>query len=83
MLAAILFLLLSNICGSEEDKYYKIETENLPNIDVSNGLDEFDYKTNGPAVKTVDRREAAVLTYDYAEYTTLNSAIAVSSPELY
>ena len=84
MLAALLFLLPSNICGSKEIKNSKIETENLPNIDVSDGLNmEHDDKTSGPAVKTVDRREAAVLTYDYAEYTTLNSAIAVSSPELY
>ena len=81
MLAALLFLLPSNICGSKEIKNSKIETENLPNIDVSDA--EHDDKTSGPAVKTVDRREAAVLTYDYAEYTTLNSAIAVSSPELY
>ena len=53
MLAALLFLLPSNICGSKEDKISNIETENLPNIDVSNGLDEkYDDKTSGTAVKT-------------------------------
>ena len=38
MLAALLFLLTSNISGSKEDKISNIETENLPNIDASNGL---------------------------------------------
>ena len=66
MLAALLFLLPSIICGSKENKNYKIETEN---IDISNGLEnEHDDRTNRPSVKTMDRREAAVLTYDYAEY---------------
>ena len=65
LLATLLFLLLSNICGSKEIKNSKIETENLPNIDVSNGLDEkYDDKTSGPAVKTLERREAGVLTVD-------------------
>ena len=69
MLAALLFLLPSNICGSKEDKISNIETENLSNIDVSDGLNmEHDDKTSGPAVKTVERREAAVLTDDYYEY---------------
>ena len=63
LLATLLFLLPSNICGSKEIKNSKIETENLPSIDV--GLDEkYDDKTSGPAVKTVERREAAVLTDD-------------------
>ena len=38
MLAALLFLLPSNISGSKEDKISNIETENRPNIDASNGL---------------------------------------------
>ena len=62
MLAALLFLLPSSICGSEEIKNSKIETENLPDIDVSDA--EHDDKTSGPAVKTVERREAGVLTDD-------------------
>ena len=52
MLAAVLFLLPSNICGSKEIKNSSIETENQPNIDVSVGLD-YDDKTSEPAVKTV------------------------------
>ena len=56
MLAALLFLLPSIICDSKESKTSKIVNENLPDIDVSDGLDEeFDDKTSGPAVKTVDR----------------------------
>ena len=44
MLAALLFLLSSNICGSN------IETENVPHID---GLDaEHDDKTSRPAVNS-------------------------------
>ena len=50
MLATLLFLLPSNICGSKEDKNSNIETEHLPDIDVSDGLDEeHDDKTSGPA----------------------------------
>ena len=46
MLAALLFLLPSYICGSKEIKNFNIETEKLPNIDVFNGLDkEHDDKT--------------------------------------
>ena len=53
MLAAFLFLLTSNICGSKENKNSNIESENLPNIDVFNRLDiEHGDKTSGPAVKT-------------------------------
>ena len=60
MLAALLFLLPYNICGSKENENYRMETENLPNIDVSDGLDmEHDDKTSGPAVKTVMRRESS------------------------
>ena len=69
MLAALLFLLPSNICGSKKDKHSKIETENLPIIDVSDELYvEHDVKTSGPSVKTVERRETAELTDDYFEY---------------
>ena len=69
MLAALLFLLPSNICGSKEDKISNIETGNLPNIDVSNGLNmEQDNKTRGPAVKTAGRREAPELTDDKDYY---------------
>ena len=61
ILAALLFLMPSNICGFKEDKISNIETENLPNIEVSDGLNmEHDDKTSGPAVKTVERREAGV-----------------------
>ena len=68
MLAALLFLLPSTISGSQEDKISNIETENLSNIDVSDGLNmEHDNKTRGPAGKTVERREAAELT-DYNNY---------------
>ena len=52
MLAVLLLLLPSNICDSKEDKNYNIETENLPHIDVSDGLHfGHDVKTNGPAIK--------------------------------
>ena len=61
LLATLLFLLPSNICGSKEIKNSKIETENLPHIDVSDA--EHDDKTSGPAVKTV-MRETGVLTDD-------------------
>ena len=56
MLAPLLFLLSFTISGTKEEKVSKIETDNLPNIDVSDGLDdEHDDKTNGPAVRTVKR----------------------------
>ena len=65
MLAALLFLLPSYICGSKEIKNFNIETEKLPNIDVFNGLDkEHDDKTSGLAVNTVEMREAEGLTDD-------------------
>ena len=61
-LAALLFLLPDNICGSKENKNSNIETENLPDIDISDELDiEYDKKTNGHAVKTVEKREAGEL----------------------
>ena len=64
VLTTLLFLLPSNIiCGSEEEenKNSNLETENLPNIYVSDGHND---KISGPAVKTVERREAGVLTDD-------------------
>ena len=68
VLTTLLFLLPSNInCSSkeEENKNSSLETENLPNIDVSNGLNiEYINKTSGPAVKIVERREAGVLIDD-------------------
>ena len=70
MLAVLLFLLPSNICGSKEDNNFKIETENLPHIDVSDRLNgEDDYKTNGLALKSVASRvEAGELTDNYWTY---------------
>ena len=57
VVAALLFPLPSNICGSNEDK----NSKNLTNIDVSDEQDiEHDDKTSGPVVN----REAAVLTDD-------------------
>ena len=64
VLAALLFLLPSNICGSKEDQNSDVESKNLANIDVSDGLVTDHDKTSGPAVKTVARREAAELTDD-------------------
>ena len=50
MFAALLLLLPSNICCYKENKISKIETENLPHIDV--GLDiEYDDKNSGPTVE--------------------------------
>ena len=54
-LAALLFLLPFNIYGSKGNKKSKIENENLPDIDVFDGL-EHDDKTSRPAVRTVARR---------------------------
>ena len=70
VLAALLFLLPSNICGSKEDQKSNVESKNLANIDVSDGLVTDPDKTSGPAVKTVARREAAELTddNDYYDY---------------
>ena len=69
MIATLLFMLPSNICGFQEDKNSNIETENLPDIDVSDELDnEHNVETNGPAVMIVARREAGVLTDDYNFY---------------
>ena len=49
MLAALLFLLPSIICGSKESKSSEIGIENLPDIDVSDELDaEFDNETTQP-----------------------------------
>ena len=64
VLAALLFLLPSNICGSKEDQNSNVESKNLANIDVSDGLVTDHDKTSRPAVKTVARREAAELTDD-------------------
>ena len=53
MLATLLFLLPSNICGSKEIKNTNIETENMPNIYVSNGQDiEQEDKISRHVVKT-------------------------------
>ena len=70
VLAALLFLLPSNICGSKEDQKSNVESENLPQIDGSDGLVTEDDMTSRPAVKTVARREAAELTdgNDYNYY---------------
>ena len=65
MFVALLFLLPSDICGFKENKNSKIETENLAHIDVS---DEPDIEHNDKTVKTVEMREAGVLTDDYAVY---------------
>ena len=62
VLAALLFLLPFNICGSKEDQNSDVESKNLANIDVSDGLVTDHDKTSGPAVKTVARREAVELT---------------------
>ena len=62
VLAALLFLLPYNICGSKEDQKSKVQCENLANIHVSDGLVTDQDKTSRPAVKTVARREAAELT---------------------
>ena len=57
ILAALLFLLPSIVCGSKEDKKSNIKTEILPDTDVSDREDiEHDEKISGPAVKTVDTR---------------------------
>ena len=69
VLAALLLLLPYNIFGSEEDNS-NAEIENLPNMDVSDGLVTEHYKTSEPAVKSGERKEDAELTDDYGLNTT-------------